>query len=105
MLVVAPEPAEEDVRQAYFGEEHGWIDTPVLRRADLDLTSHGVGPILVEEYDATSLIPPGAHAELDATGNIVIESRRLGPAAHFGNYARPLRSAISPSSQGSSSAN
>jgi len=32
-----------------------------------------VGPLIVEEYDATCLIPPGAHAELDATGNIVIE--------------------------------
>ncbi len=67
------EPAEQDARQAYFGEEHGWIDTPVLRRADLDITSPRVGPLIVEEYDATCLIPPGAHAEFDATGNIVIE--------------------------------
>ena len=66
------EPAEEDARQAYFGDEHGWMDTPVLRRADLD-TSRRVGPLIVEEYDATCLVPPGAHAEFDATGNIVIE--------------------------------
>ena len=67
------EPAEQDARQAYFGEEHGWIDTPVLRRADLDIKSRRVGPLIVEEYDATCLIPPGAHADFDATGNIVIE--------------------------------
>jgi N-methylhydantoinase A len=27
----------------------------------------------VEEYDATCVVPPGARAELDAGGNIVIE--------------------------------
>ena len=68
-----PSGREQDARQAYFGEEHGWMDTPVLRRADLDIKSRRVGPLIVEEYDATCLIPPGAHADLDATGNVVIE--------------------------------
>ena len=27
----------------------------------------------MEEYDATCVVPPGARAELDAGGNIVIE--------------------------------
>jgi N-methylhydantoinase A len=56
-------------RQAYFGE-HGWLDTPVLARSDL----HGVraGPLIVEEYDSTCVVPPGARAEADAAGNIVI---------------------------------
>ena len=31
------------------------------------------GPLIVEEYDATCLVPPDAHAALDAAGNIVIE--------------------------------
>ena len=31
------------------------------------------GPLIVEEYDATCLVPPGARAERDAAGNIVIE--------------------------------
>jgi N-methylhydantoinase A len=29
--------------------------------------------LIVEEYDATCLVPPGAAARLDATGNILIE--------------------------------
>ena len=42
-----------------------------MRRSDL---AKGVkGPAIVEEYDATCVIPPGARAELDAGGNIVIE--------------------------------
>jgi N-methylhydantoinase A len=57
-------------RQAYFGPEAGWLPTPILRRADL--ATRAAGPCIVEEYDATCLVPPGAHAELDAAGNIVI---------------------------------
>ena len=57
-------------RRAYFGDTYGWHETPVLRRADL--ASGRAGPLIVDEYDATCVVPPGAHAELDAAGNIVI---------------------------------
>ena len=30
------------------------------------------GPCIVEEYDATCVIPPGANAALDGAGNILI---------------------------------
>src|SRR5207249_556183 len=58
-------------RRAYFGATHGWMDTPVLKRSELATTLSG--PVIVEEYDATCVIPPGATATLDAGGNIVIE--------------------------------
>ena len=57
-------------RRAYFGDDHGWLDTPVLSRADLDAPR--VGPLIVEEYDSTCVVPPGTRAERDAAGNIVI---------------------------------
>ena len=59
----------QPARKAYFGE-HGWLDTPVLTRADLG--AGRPGPLIVEEYDATCLVPPGARAACDAAGNIVI---------------------------------
>jgi N-methylhydantoinase A len=62
------EPAPPPPRPAYFGE---WLDTPVMRRSDLARAVKG--PLIVEEYDATCVIPPGASASLDAGGNIVIE--------------------------------
>jgi N-methylhydantoinase A len=65
-----PEPAASASRPAYFGDEHGWLETPVLSRADL--AAGRAGPLIVEEYDATCVVPPGAHAECDAAGNIVI---------------------------------
>src|SRR6266545_3491425 len=60
-------------RRVYFGAEHGWHETPILRRGDLERSV--AGPAIVEEYDATSVIPPTASARLDAYGNIVIELR------------------------------
>ena len=67
----APKVGAGDPRDAYFGPEAGWLSTLVLGRADLATPVEG--PIIVEEYDATCLIPPGARGRLDENGNIVIE--------------------------------
>jgi len=57
-------------RRAWFGPELGWLETPVIARAEIGA---GVGgPCIVEEYDATCLLPPGASARLDGYGNIDI---------------------------------
>lgn len=58
-------------RDAYFGPEHGWRPAAILARADL--TTPRTGPCIIEEYDATCVVPPGAKASLDKAGNIVIE--------------------------------
>ncbi len=65
------EPTPPPPRPAYFGTEHGWIETPVLRRSDL--RAPRTGPLIIEEYDATCVVTPGARASLDSGGNIVIE--------------------------------
>jgi len=61
------EPVPPPPRRSYFGT---WIETPVIRRSDL--AKPRTGPLIVEEYDSTCVIPPGARAELDAGGNIII---------------------------------
>ncbi len=58
-------------RQAYFGLEVGWLETPVLSRGELSTPREE--PYIVEEYDATCVIPPKAQAVLDDYGNIVID--------------------------------
>ncbi|MFZ5783584.1 MAG: hydantoinase/oxoprolinase family protein [Pseudomonadota bacterium] len=63
-------PAAQPSRKAYFGDGHGWLETPVLGRADLG--DGRDGPLIVEEYDSTCVVPPGTHAQQDAAGNIVI---------------------------------
>ncbi|MEM7021247.1 MAG: hydantoinase/oxoprolinase family protein [Pseudomonadota bacterium] len=59
------------LRAAYFGPETGWLDTPILHRADLATPRQG--PCIVEEYDSTCVIPPGAKASLGPIGSIMIE--------------------------------
>ena len=58
-------------RQAYFGPQTGWLETPVLRRADLATPREG--PCIIEEYDATCVVPPRVSAALDAYGNLVLD--------------------------------
>ena len=65
------EPAAPPPRKAYFGTDLGWIETPVLGGRSA-LRTPIVGPAIVEEYDATLLITPGAKARLDSSDNIVI---------------------------------
>ena len=63
--------ARPAARKAYFGPASGWVTTPVLRRGDIDA---GIdGPAIVEEYDATCVVPPHAKARVDDYGNILIE--------------------------------
>jgi N-methylhydantoinase A len=54
-------------RQCWFD---GPIDTPVLARAALARPRSG--PLVIEDMDSTTLVPPGAIARLDANNNIVI---------------------------------
>jgi N-methylhydantoinase A len=64
------EPQPPPPRRAYFGDA-GWLETPILRRSDIGAGRKG--PLIVEEYDATCVVPPDATASLDSAGNIVID--------------------------------
>ncbi|MBI3515473.1 MAG: hydantoinase/oxoprolinase family protein, partial [Proteobacteria bacterium] len=63
--------AAEAARACYFGPRHGVVPTPILARAALAGRTVE-GPAVIEEYDATCVLPPGAAATLDASGNIAI---------------------------------
>jgi N-methylhydantoinase A len=71
------EPLPAPPRRAWFGDA-GWLETPILRRSDL--TGERRGPFIIEEYDATCVVPPDATAGLDAAGNVVISLDRALPA-------------------------
>ena len=58
-------------RIAYFGDGFGLLDTPVLDRPELDAVPRR-GPLVIEEYEGTTVVPPDATARLDDAGNIVI---------------------------------
>ena len=64
-------------REVYFGPEDGACETAVVARTDLT-EEWREGPLIVEEYDATCVVPPGCRARLDAFGNIdiAVDTRR-----------------------------
>lgn len=52
-------------RSAYFGPRHGRLETAVVDRTDI--TGAGLeGPLIVEEYDSTTVVPPGCRIRRDA---------------------------------------
>jgi N-methylhydantoinase A len=64
--------ASGETRLAAFGPPWGQIETPLVARAAL--RGGKEGPLIIDEYDATIVIPPGWRAEFDEFGNIVMES-------------------------------
>jgi N-methylhydantoinase A/oxoprolinase/acetone carboxylase beta subunit len=65
------EQARKGSRRAFWGE--GWIDTPVYDGAKLGAGAHVEGPALIEEPFTVIVLPPDTTADLDTTGNYVVE--------------------------------
>ena len=63
---------DEGTRDAYFGQDHDTLATPVLNRFELSREEPRRGPLLIDEYDATTLVPPGCSARLDHFDNVVV---------------------------------
>jgi N-methylhydantoinase A len=49
--------------------------TPVVSRREI-LEGLIEGPLIIEEYDSTTVVPPGWKAELDGFNNIVMTKAR-----------------------------
>jgi N-methylhydantoinase A len=58
-------------RRAYFGGEYGVLETRIVGRDQLTVEAQ-VGPLIVEDYDATTVVPPGWTARRDSLGNILL---------------------------------
>ena len=59
-------------RRVYFGPSLGWIDTKVVDRSALDENGES-GPLIIEEYDSTTVVPPQWRASADQWQNITLE--------------------------------
>jgi N-methylhydantoinase A len=68
---LAPSDGPPPKRPAYFGAEHGLIDTPVCTRADV--CGATPGPLIIEEPDTTLVIPPGWTVIKDASENLLLQ--------------------------------
>lgn len=65
-----PEPM--GTRRVYW-REAGYVDCHLYRRSDLNAGTRLVGPMIVEEYGSTLVVPRGWRVEADEFGNLKIE--------------------------------
>ena len=61
---------QKGTRRSYFGE--GFVDASVWNRYALEAGDRIPGPAIVEEREATTIIPPGDVLTVDAVGNLRI---------------------------------
>lgn len=65
-------------RDAFFGPKLGKLGCAVLSSRRL-LNADGVeGPVIIEEFDTTIVVPPNTRARLDAYGNVIIATQGRG---------------------------
>jgi N-methylhydantoinase A len=70
-------PKKTEIRQAYFGPKSGPQETPIVGRSDL-IGTEMTGPVIVEEYDSTIVVPPGWIVSVDAANNVLISKKSDG---------------------------
>jgi N-methylhydantoinase A len=68
--------ATQPQRKVYMGERHGFLVTPVYRRAGLPPGAKLDGPAIIEESASTTVVLSNDHVEVARTGELVIEIAR-----------------------------
>jgi len=68
---MVPRPAAAMGRRLAWFPILGWTDTEIIGRADL-VGRARPGPLIVQEYDATCLVPPGMTASVNEFGAIMM---------------------------------
>ncbi len=63
---------QHGVREIYHRGGQVW-PSPIYRRENLPTGTQLVGPLIVEEMDSTTFVPPDARIEVDSKFNLVIE--------------------------------
>ena len=69
--VSSSKTAVKGARKVYF--ENTSIETPLYERDKLDVGATIAGPAIVEQFDATTVVPPGWSARVDGFRNLVLE--------------------------------
>ena len=71
-LPVSSNGSDASQRDVYFGPNRGWANVPIISRRSLT-GEKSEGPLIVEEYDSTTVVPPGWNATTDQWSNIILE--------------------------------
>jgi N-methylhydantoinase A len=61
-------------REVWLAETKGFMPTPIYARERLQPGNRFAGPAVVEQMDATTLVPPGMAARVDRWLNLILEA-------------------------------
>jgi N-methylhydantoinase A len=61
-------------RDVWLAETKGFVSTPIYAREKLRPGNRFTGPAVVEQMDATTLVPPGMTARVDRWLNLILEA-------------------------------
>ena len=82
-----PEAALKAERDVWFSDARAFVRTPVYDRYALSAGIELVGPVVIEEDEATTIVPPGDRVGVDASGNLIVS---LGLAARRTRIEREM---------------
>ncbi len=70
----APPPAAaiKGTRRVFFDAQQA-LETKIYDRDKLDVGAAFAGPAIVEQFDATTVVPPGWHASVDRYRNLILQ--------------------------------
>ncbi len=66
-------PAAKEHRPVFFAEAGDYVDCPIHDRTALPAGTLLRGPVVVEQFDSTTVVHPGFTVRVDDVGNLVIE--------------------------------
>ena len=61
-------------RDVWLAETRSFVSTPIYARERLLPGNRFAGPAIVEQMDATTLVPPGMTARVDRWLNLILEA-------------------------------
>ncbi|MFI5011795.1 MAG: hydantoinase/oxoprolinase family protein [Hyphomicrobiales bacterium] len=70
--------AQRGVRSVYLADANRYVDAPVYRRDRLPIGVGRAGPFIVEQIDSTTVVLAGEEAQVEPTGNLIVEMPRHG---------------------------
>jgi N-methylhydantoinase A len=74
-------PEGEHMREVYWLETGGFVDTPIYPGTEITPGSVLVGPAVIEYDQTTFAVRPGQHLRADRFGNLVLSLSAIAPSA------------------------
>ena len=60
-------------RQAYFEDDGGWVDADAYVRDEMAAGTTIEGPAVIDQFDSTTVLPPGTTATVDDYANLLVK--------------------------------